>query len=477
LFFKSIRFTLTFWYSVTLGIILILFCTGSYLVIRQQIYREVDGELLAIAEALASPTLTPFRETAPSVFDQVLEDFIGPKSSGKFVQIIDGAGAIKARSGNLAEFTLPYSRADLRKAGRGMATFATRTIIPSTTLRTICFPILEDGKLTHAVLVGASLREEQASLNRIFLVFLVSTPLSLFLVGYGGWFLAGQALKPVEKITASARKITAENLGLRLKIDNPRDEIGQLAATFNETLARLEDSFTRTRRFNIDVSHELRTPLTILRGDTEVGLKWAKVPEEFRALLQSNLDEIGRISDIIEHLLELSRAAEGKLSLVTEEVDLEELLRALLKDSAPLAEESSIMLSFSGGNGLSVQGDRKKLRAVFATLLENAVRYTGAGGEVRVTLERVAGQAQVAVRDTGIGIAPEHLPYIFDQFYRIDSARNRAHGGIGLGLSLAKSFVVAHGGDIHVESRAGQGSVFTVILPLAPADPEEVAEG
>jgi heavy metal sensor kinase len=465
LFFKSIRFTLTLWYSVTLAVILVLFCAGIYFSFRQQIYREIDRELLTIAEALASPTLDPFRDTAPSVFDQVLEDFIGPKGTGKFIQILDGAGAVKSGSKNLNEVPSPVFKTDLHAASRGKVVYATRSGADGGSFRSVALPVFTDGRLSQIIQVGTSLHDEIEDLNRILLVFFVSIPLSLLLLGAGGWFLAGRALKPVEFITRSARRITAENLGLRLVVANPRDEIGRLAETFNATLARLEDSFARTRRFSVDVSHELRTPLTILQGNTEIGLKWAKEPDEFRSIMQSNLDEIHQMSAIVEHLLELSRADEGKLALVMEEVELSALLRELVQQAQPLTEEKGVALSCIG-TGLLVHGDRKRLRRLFGTLLDNAVRYTPAGGDIRVSLEDSAGWAKISVRDSGVGISKADLPRIFDRFYRVDEARNRAHGGSGLGLSLAKSFAEAHGGEITVESTPGEGSVFVVSLPL-----------
>ncbi len=467
MFFKSIRFKLTLWYSATLAAILVLFCTGIYLSFRQQIFREVDRELLAIAESLASPTLDPFRDTAPSVFDKVLDDFIGPKGAGKFIQILDNSGAVKAGSKNLAEVSNPVFKTDMYAASRGKVVYSTRGSSPAGLFRSISLPVFGGGKLREVIQVGTSLRDEIEDLDRILVVFLVTIPLSLLLLGAGGWFLAGQALKPVEFITTSARKISAENLGLRLVVSNPRDEIGRLAETFNATLARLEQSFVRTRRFSVDISHELRTPLTILQGNTEVGLKWAKEPAEFRDILQSNLDEINRMSNILERLQELSRADEGKLSLVVEEVELSAFITELVSEMRPLADEKKVVLSYTAADELKVHGDRKRLHQLLAALVDNAVRYTPAGGGVVVTLEGCAGYAKISVRDSGVGIATEDIPHIFDRFYRVDEARNRAHGGSGLGLSLAKSFAQAHGGKIEVESTPGHGSVFMVYLPLA----------
>ncbi len=470
MFFKSIRFKLTLWYSATLAVILILFCAGIYLSIRRQIYKESDRELLALAEALASPALEPFRDAAPSVFDKVLNDFVGPKGNDKFVQILDGTGAVKASSRNLSEVPSPVFKTDLNAASRGEVVFAMRGNSPANSFRSVALPVFTHGKLSQVIQVGMSLREEIEDLERILVEFLVSIPLALLLLGAGGWFLAGRALKPVKSLTMSARKITAENLALRLIVTNPRDEIGLLAETFNSTLARLEDSFARTKRFSVDVSHELRTPLTVLQGNTEVGLRCAKEPSEFRSILQSNLDEIHRMADIIDKLLELSRADEGKLALAMEEVDLSVLLRELIEKLQACAEDRKLILSYSSTGGLCVWGDRKRLRQLFEALIDNALRYTPQGGKVQVTLEVFAGRARVSVSDSGAGIASEDLSRIFDRFYRVDEARNRAHGGVGLGLSLAKSLAEVHGGDISVESTPGQGSIFTVDLPLAETD-------
>jgi heavy metal sensor kinase len=466
LFFKSIRFSLTLWYSLTLAIILVLFSSFLYLTIRKQFYQEVDRDLFTVAAALASPTMEPFRNSAPSVFDQVLEDFIGPKASGKFVQLLDGTGAITARSNNLQDITFPLSKAALREASLGRIGHRTERLPGLYPVRSITFPVLNDGKLFRVVQVSSSLGEISDTLHNILIVLCISIPLAIILFGYGGWFLAGIALKPVDLITRSAQKITAENLGHRLEVVNPQDEIGQLAKTFNDTLARLENSFKRTRQFSVDVSHELRTPLTILRGETELGLKLAKEPEEFRELLESNLDEIKKMSKIIEDLLFLSKAEEGGLYLDLQEIELHEFLEELVQQTTPLIRETGVALSFEGTAPLYIRGDRVRLRQIFVNLLDNGVKYNQPGGNVRLVLARNGGEAKISVIDTGVGIAEEDLPYIFDRFYRVDKARNSASGGSGLGLSLVKSFTAAHGGKIEVTSELGKGSEFTVRLPI-----------
>jgi heavy metal sensor kinase len=294
--------------------------------------------------------------------------------------------------------------------------------------------------------------------------------MALILFGYGGWFLAGVALKPVDLITRSARKITAENLSHRLDVINPNDEIGQLARTFNDTLARLENSFIRVRRFSVDVSHELRTPLTILRGETELGLKLAKDPDEFRDLLISNLDEIKKMSAIMENLLFLSKAEEGGLYLDLQKIDLHEFLLDLIQQPIMLAQETGVEISLEGDSPVFVNADRIRLRQIFMSLLENGVKYNRNEGKVLIKVKHSVGHAQVTVYDTGVGIAQEDLPYVFDRFYRVDKDRNSESGGTGLGLSLARSFTIAHGGTIEARSEFGHGSEFIVTLPLAETD-------
>jgi heavy metal sensor kinase len=466
LFFKSIRFRLTLWYAVTLAVILFLFSSILYATFRDLLYREVDGELLAIAEPLASQTLAPFRDSSPSAFDQVLEDFLGAKARGKSVRFLDAAGKVGAHSTNLDNLKLSVRPDDFRQAILGNSVYSTETYQGDVPVRVISYPIFENNNFKGVVQVGSALDEAQDYLSKILTVLAISIPLALILFSCGGWFLASRALKPVDLITRTARKISAENLSQRLEVVNPNDEIGRLAQTFNTTLTKLESSFVRARQFSADVSHELRTPLTILRGETEMGLKCTSDPAEFRLLLQSNLEEINRMSGIIEYLLELSRAEAGVLALDLKELDLKELLAEQVQTVGVLAQEKQVNLVFEESRPVIVRADKMRLRQIFVNLLDNAVKYTPAGGDARLILEREGSWAKVSVRDTGKGITAESLPRIFDRFYRVDEARNRAHGGTGLGLSLVKSFVEAHGGMIDVSSVPGKGSLFVVYLPL-----------
>ena len=466
----SIRFTLTLWYTLTLALVMLLFSSFIYITIRADIYKETDRELLSLAESLASPTMEPFRSAAPSVFDQVLEDFFGPKIAGKYVQLFDPSGMISAASKNLNQHPLALPRSTFQKVSQGGIVHETRIVNGLPPLRIITVPVLVDNRLARIVQVGASLSEEFDTLRKLLLIFSISIPAGLLILSGGGWFLAGQALKPVELITRSAQKITAENLSQRLVVLNPNDEIGRLAETFNMTLARLEASFNRTKRFFADISHELRTPLTIIRGEAEVGLKWAKEPEEFHEILQSTLDEVKRMSGIVESLLELSRAEEGGLHLEMQDIDLGEFLDSTVKE---LNQQSRLLdqgrrVILSADCQVWIQGDERRLRQIFLNLLDNALKYSPPDSEVRVELSLQGGEARVAVVDHGPGIPDADLPHIFERFYRVDKARNRNEGGSGLGLSLVKSLTEAHEGRVEVISTLDAGSTFIVKLPTIP---------
>ena len=465
---RSIRFTLTLWYLVTLSVILVLFSTFLYLTIRSRLYAEVDRELLAIAEAVASPTLEPFRNSPPSVLDQVLEDFIGPKANGKIIQISDTSGKVYSHSKNLLQDHLPLDKQALKEAAGGLTSYQTYKGFYVVPIRSVTYPVLDNTRLLQVVQVAMPLDDAADTLNKILLVIVISIPSALVLFSYGGWFLAGRALKPVDVIVRSAQKISAENLSLRLEVVNPNDEIGRLAETFNRTLDRLENSFNRTRQFSSDVSHELRTPLTILRGETEVGLRWGGNPEEFKAILQSNLEEINRMSEIIEYLLDLSRAEEGRLNLNMQRVDLDELIQDILQKTRLAADNKGITFTYSASTPTAITGDRHRLRQIFINLLDNALKFTPQGGDIRINLETEAGWVKVSVKDSGPGIPEQDLSKVFDRFYRVDQARNRNDGGSGLGLSIVKSLCEAHGGRVELQSTAGRGCVFTVYLPASP---------
>lgn len=294
---------------------------------------------------------------------------------------------------------------------------------------------------------------------------------ALLLAAAGGVILGRAALRPIQAISATARQITlAEDLSRRIPVAVPGDEVGQLSTTINAMLARLETLFDAQQRLVADVSHELRTPLTTIRGNLDLLRRGAVEDPQMRGeALRAIEDETVRMSRLVNDLLLLARADAG-LKLRRELVELDTLLLEVYRQTQVLAHSQGVTIRLGGEDQALVLGDADRLRQLLLNLVDNGVKYTHTGGQVTLTLEKSGDWVQVAVSDTGIGIAPEDLPHIFDRFYRADRSRSRP-GGSGLGLAIAGWVAEAHGGRLTVESRLGQGSVFRLWLPLAPSSP------
>jgi heavy metal sensor kinase len=279
-----------------------------------------------------------------------------------------------------------------------------------------------------------------------------------------GYVLARKALAPMERLRRSTKEITAERLDRRLPVVNPHDELGLLTDTFNAMIGRLERSFAEIRRFTADASHELRTPLTAIHTEAEVALAKPLSLAEHQQLLGSILEECSRLTRLTDQLLALAREDARAARQTQESVNLGTLVGDVAETMRPLAEAKEIRLRVDLNGVAWVSGDAARLREVFFNLLDNGIKYTPEGGEVELRIGHNGPEAVVTVRDTGIGIAAEHLPYVFDRFYRVDKSRSRAEGGTGLGLSIAQSIIVAHGGRIELASIPGQGTICTVRL-------------
>jgi heavy metal sensor kinase len=293
-------------------------------------------------------------------------------------------------------------------------------------------------------------------------------PLVLILASAGGYFLARKSLAPIASMNSQTKRISADNLSQRLDVTSPRDELGRLATTINDLLARLESSFKEQQRFIADASHELRTPLAVLRGETEVALAKQRSADEYQQSLSLIQEEAEQLSRIVEDLFILARQPiDAPARLMKERVSLNETVKDCARAAQVLATRKGVTLTTeSNSASIDLNGDKELITRMILNLLDNAVKYTPAGGEISLALTRQNGNAEIVVRDTGIGIAEVDRQRVFDRFYRVDKARSRALGGAGLGLSIVRWIVEVHGGDIHVDSAPGRGSTFTVDLPL-----------
>ncbi|MEP7218259.1 MAG: ATP-binding protein, partial [Bacteroidota bacterium] len=320
------------------------------------------------------------------------------------------------------------------------------------------------------IVAGYQVDEVQSLLDQFFSTLILLAPAVLLLSMVGGWFLAKTTLHPVDEITRTAQDITASNLSRRLPIPKSNDEIGRLSETLNDMISRLESSFERIRQFTADASHELRTPLTILTGELELALRTRKSPEDYQDVLSSALQEVLRLSHVVESLLLLSRTDMGQISLIKEPTDLTETLEEVADAATILGTQKNIYISFRHSQALFIEADRAKLYQMFLNLVDNAIKYTPEGGMITVGSKAREHEVVFFVRDTGEGVDPKQQDLIFEKFRQAESRKHGLKSDRGLGLAFCKMAVDAHGGRIWIESAPDIGSTFFVALPIAQED-------
>ncbi len=452
-------------YGGILLLVLTAFGSGVYIYFKNSLQRSIDTKIRSIAEVISSSITDTHDPTVFGNFERYLENVLGRKPKGKFIQIMDRSGRIGAKMSDIETQTLPTSFSTLERATQGETVYETiETGQPR--LRMITLPILENKKVTSIVQVGTSLEDFDETMKRLLIILLVGIPSSIGVAIAIGYYMAKKALKPVDQIRRAAVKISSSNLDERIDVGRRKDELGRLAHTFNEMIARLKDAFQRINQFSIDVSHELKTPLTILKGETEVALRKPRENSAYQELLTSNLEEINQMARIIDDLLLLAKADTGETQLKLNEIDLKDLILEVYSDMTILAEKKNVELSVGELLETRLSGDELKLRRMLWNIVENGIKYTQPGGKVAISSIPENGSVRINVEDTGIGISDKDLKYVFDRFYRAGGARNRESGS-GLGLSISKWIAEAHKGTIDVESNVSSGTVFSIRLPLS----------
>ena len=436
----------------------------SYRVLAWSLVRDVDVSIRAVAEVIRATgqARTSFLiNPAP----EELREILGSRFLDTFFQLLDPEGEPGRRSLRLSG-PLPLSADARRNAALGRETFETVVLPPEEHVRLVTLPVRREGRPAGLVQVGMSLTAVDAALFRYLQILLALFPIGLALAVAGGAWIARRALAPVRAMARQAREITAENLTRRVPRRGAEDELDYLADTLNVVLARLEAAFAELRRFTADAAHELRTPLTALKGGLEVALRHPRSAEAYEHTLRGSLDEVNWLIRLAEDLLLLSRATAGA-GLARARVELEPLLLDGLDVGLRLADGTGVMVGAGAVERAAVLGDAPALRRLVLILVENAVKYTPEGGLVELSLTRAGDEVCLAVRDTGIGIDRADAARVFEPFVRLDDARSRETGGAGLGLAIARSIAVAHGGRVTLDSAPKEGSVFTVHLPAA----------
>lgn len=504
----SLRARLTLMYSTLVVLIIVAFATATYLTVSTELYQNLDASLSRAATSLEavirheqkqakrplSPARRPVRtKDAFEFLNRESSRFVGPvmpiegmaaeedpvwsavyehmllNSSNFLFQVRDESGRLAWKSANVVTDSST-------KAGSVLPGFAyfeqqgarviDNRIYTYYTLRGQRYRIVLLRGTAAEVAAAYPASEVDSTLRGLFSVMLWSLPAALLVSLLSGWFLAKRSLRPVDEITSSARQITAQNLTLRLPKPGTDDELGRLTETVNDMIARLETSFVQIRQFTADASHELRTPLAIMMGELELSLRRPLSSDEARKVLESCLEEVERLNQVVQGLLELSRAESGQVTLQHEEVRFSTLVENVCDDVMILADQKRIEISSNIQPGITILGDEIRMQQALLNIIENAVKYTREGGDVHVRLEydSIEAEAVLTVSDTGIGIPADELPFIFDRFYRVDKARSKEVHGSGLGLSIVKWIVDAHDGRLEVLSEQGKGTTFIIRL-------------
>jgi heavy metal sensor kinase len=454
---RSVRTRLALWHGLALLAVVSVYALAVLWQVRDDLYESLDTQLegdLSLAVQWLQRGVAPAGAAgAPVPGDTEQSDvpWVDAWSAGgRRVFAAGGRVELPTPDGPPSTWPRAPSSVDLADGNR------VRSLVGVTTA----------GGETVFVRVGRSERFARQELGEFATALGFSLPIAFAVAAGAGYLLARRALAPVAAMTARARQITADHLDRRLPIENPDDEFGRLAGVFNDALGRLERAFDTMRRFTADASHELRTPLTAMRSVSEVGLREHRTESEYREIVGSVLEEVDRLTMLTNSLLMLSRADSGKVDLQPAPLDLAGLAREAVDDLEVLAEEKRQHLQVDAEEGVCVVADRTTLRQAVVNLLDNAIKYSPDGSTIRLVARRVAVGAVLEVIDRGPGIEAEHLPRIFDRFYRVDKSRTRdSRGGVGLGLSIARWDVEANGGRLEVESEASRGSVFRIVLP------------
>jgi len=459
---RSFRFRLTVWYVALFSLLFVLFSIFLHSLLSQDLRTRLDQSLTSEANTTSALFEDELVEEKGDVPMAATEAVAGLRLHGSRVAILSGARLL-ASSGPVSQRESDAVAAQAARQAPPDLVLALPQLGPhGARAATHRLTAVGRGFLIFSIAPLDSIAADLAVVRRVIFLAL---PLLLGLAGIGGYLLATHSLAPLNWMAAQAREITGSNLNRRLEIGHAAEELVVLAASFNELLARLDESFEAMRRFVADASHELRTPIAVIRGEADVALSHDRGAAEYRESLAIVLDESRRLSRLVDDLLNLARADAGRVKLDVHEFYFNELLAECCRFMQTLAAASGIALECRSPGDVQFRGDEALLRRLLINLLDNAIRYTPPGGKVSASLEADPAAARIRISDTGVGIPPEAAPHVFERFYRADKARSRQDGGFGLGLSIVKWIAESHNGSVELTSNPGPGTTFTVTLP------------
>lgn len=461
-----------------LAVLLAIFCLSLYGSLSLLLYRHIDEQLLALAQAQAKHVEDDAEDFVTFAYpsnashggrrseedkEDELEDELREAIRESVVLDVDGRVLWKGKD---VEFRDELAQQEQARVLSGEVLFDTLRLPRGQTVRRISFPIMPHQKVIYILQTQMSLEGVKETLQFLLLMLGMVAFLTLMLGWLGSNWMAGTVLAPVEALSRTAARVSAQLLGTRVWLDAPYQEFQELAGSFNTMLDRLQRVFESQRRFVADAAHELKTPLTAMKGNLEVALQRARSLEEYRDVLTANLGQVEHLTRLTKSMLTLTQFAGDRPPVEVQPLLLTPLIEEVANELAVLAEGRGCHLITHLDTVPFVGGDSAQLKQLVVNVLDNAIRHTPKGGTITVTLKAAPQEVVFSVHDTGFGIPAEHLPHVFERFYRVDSARDREVGGTGLGLAIAQEIALAHKGTLTVESEIGKGSTFTFRIPI-----------
>ncbi|MDT7779709.1 MAG: two-component system, OmpR family, sensor kinase [Acidobacteriota bacterium] len=469
----SVRVRLTLWYMSVLALVLIGFSVALYVMVARSLYGDLDDNLRLSLETVTVKLVRELGENKPE--RQAALDAINELSTREAAAVYTSSGVLIAEQPAHGDIHARLHDGDSIPPDEIYLETESQFIGGVDVSRRVAAQLVNAAakNAPYVLVVSEPFDSVTDGLGAIRDMLYITVPGALLLSGLGGWFLARRSLASVVAMSERARRISAESLEQRLPVVNPRDELGRLASTFNELLARLDESFSHQRRFMADASHELRTPLSVLRTATDVTLeREGRAEGEYRDALKIIDEQARRLTHIVEDMFMLARADVGQHGLRPCDFYLDELMTEAGRAADVLASRKMVAITVAPVAETPFHGDEGLLRQMLLNLLDNAVKHTSPGGSIHISLARTNGHYSITVSDTGTGIPIEAQPHIFERFYRVDKARSRAEAvygassGAGLGLSIARWIAEAHGGQLVLQHTGEAGSTFVASFPL-----------
>ena len=468
-----VKYRLSIVHSLCLATIFICIGFGLYKVVEKNLNDSVNAALISSAKSIRDARYTwGLQYKRESLIEQFFHDplevdqLTGARFIKPYARIISTSGSDQNQSDQKI-LALPVSPKAVSRAEKGLSTLETFSVKNRAPLRQVTIPVMERERFTGEIVqVGVFLDHALETLKGIALVLWIVLPVTLLISILLAYIITARALKPVNAITKAASQMYIDDLSIRLPLPPAKDEIFELSQTFNNMFDRLEDAVKRLRRFTGDVSHELRTPLAVLRGEAELTLRRSREPEQYKSSLKTIAKEAIHMSTIIEDLLLLAKAESNSVALSWASVELSVFIDALVEKVNPIFKSKKIKLFTNLKPINEFYCSQGYLSLAIKNILLNAAKHSEINGEVEFNIKKVNSQIWFEIIDRGEGIPKESIRDIFDPFFRVDSARNRASGGTGIGLSLALALVKLHKGEIEVHSELGHGTTFVVKIPI-----------